>query len=448
MSQDASPRGYDGFHRLLHWTIALLILAAMALGLYANSLPQEGQGALAAIIGLFSVHKTVGVAVLLLVLVRIVWVTTRPHPRPLHPGRRLETLVADTVHWALYGGMVLMPLTGWLLHSAAPGEGFARILWPLGQRLPGVPVDAALSERFAAFHETGWLLLAVLIVLHVAGAVKHAIIDRDATMARMTHGRNLPEPPPDTRRARWLAPLLAVVLWAGVALAVPDKAAEDAPVTPVAEAVQSAPAAPAEADAPADTGAPAPPEAPPAGPAVPAAAPPTAAAAPEAAATAASAPAWSVRSGTVSITVKQGGAPVTGQFGTWTAQITYDEATGTGRVTADVDVTSLSLGAVSSNATGPDFLNAAAFPQARFEGAITRTDAGGAAHQATGTLTIAGVTRPATLPFDLTIEGTTATARGTLAVDRRDFGVGKGYADETTAGFAVPVAIELTATRD
>ena len=46
-------------------------------------------------------------------------------------------------------GMVLMPLTGWLLHSAAPG-GFSRILWPLGQRLPGVPENAALAERFAA----------------------------------------------------------------------------------------------------------------------------------------------------------------------------------------------------------------------------------------------------------------------------------------------------------
>ncbi|WP_134726994.1 cytochrome b/b6 domain-containing protein [Paracoccus luteus] len=443
LPHDPAPRGYDGFHRLLHWAIALLILSAIGLGLYASSLPQEGAAALAAIIQVFSVHKTVGVAVLLLALARIVWVATRPHPRPLHPERRLETLVADSVHWALYGGMVLMPLTGWLLHSAAPGEGFARILWPLGQRLPGVPIDAALSERFAAFHVTGWWLLAGLIAAHVAGALKHAVIDRDATLARMTHARNLPEPPPDTRRNRWLPPLLAVVLWAAVAViaqATPEEAADGAPV---AEAVDAAPAAalpdalPDALPAAASTDA------------VPAPAAPVVPADTPAADTAAAAvPTWTVQSGTVAISVNQAGAPVAGQFGTWTAQIAYDEATGTGSVTAVVDVTSLSLGAVSSTATGPDFLNAAANPQATFEGAITRAAQGSTAHQATGTLTIAGMTQPATLPFDLTIDGTTATARGTLAVDRRDFGVGKGYADESTAGFAVPVTVELTATRD
>lgn len=403
-----TSRAYGTVHRFLHWTIAVLILSAIALGLYAESFRAGGAATLARMVEVFSIHKTVGIAVLFLALVRIAWVLVQGHPRPLHPQRQLETLVASTVHWALYGGMVLMPLAGWLLHSAAPGGGFADILWPFGQRLPGVPQDAALSERFTAFHVNGWWLLAALVALHIGGALKHTIIDRDATLARMAGNAALvPEPPRHPQRHRWLPPLLALALWGG--LATWAATVERAPEAPPEQAAQQAPASVAPAE------------------------------------TAASA--WTVQSGTLGLSVTQAGVPVEGQFGTWTATIAYDETTGTGEVAAEVNIASLTLGAVSGMATGPDFLNAAAFPTARFEGQIARTTEGGTAHQATGTLTVAGQAQPATLPFDLTIEGDRATARVTLTLDRRDFGVGATYADESTVAFPVVVTIDLTATR-
>lgn len=404
-----TTRAYGTVHRFLHWTIALLILSAIALGLYAESFRAGGAATLARMVEVFSIHKTVGIAVLFLALARVLWVLVQGHPRPLHPQRRLETLVASTVHWALYGGMLLMPLAGWLLHSAAPGGGFADILWPFGQRLPGVPQDAALAERFTAFHVNGWWLLALLIALHIAGTLKHTVIDRDATLARMAGNAALvPEPPRQPRPNRWLPPLLALALWGGLAAwaATVERLPEAAPGQASEEA---APAAAASAE------------------------------------TAASA--WTVQSGTLGLSVTQAGVPVEGQFGTWTAAITYDETTGTGEVTAEINIASLTLGAISGMATGPDFLNAPAFPTARFEGTITRAAQGGTAHQATGTLTVAGQTQPATLPFDLTIAGDQATAQGTLTLDRRDFGVGATYADESTVAFPVVVLVNLSATR-
>lgn len=213
-----TPRAYGSVHRFLHWTIAALILSAIALGLYAESFRAGGAEALPRMVQAFSIHKTVGITVLFLALARILWVLVQGHPRPLHPERRLENLVASTVHWALYGGMVLMPLAGWLLHTSAPGGGFADILWPFGQRLPGVPQDAGLSERFTAFHVNGWWLLAALIGLHVAGALKHTIIDRDATLARMAgNAARVPEPPQGPRANPWVPPLLALALWGGLA---------------------------------------------------------------------------------------------------------------------------------------------------------------------------------------------------------------------------------------
>lgn len=398
-----TTRAYGSVHRFLHWSIALLILSAIALALHAQGLRSEGAQALPRLVGVFAVHKTIGLAVLTLALVRIAWVLVQGHPRPLHPQRRLETFLAATVHWALYGGMVLMPMAGWLLHSAAPGGGFADILWPFGQRLPVVPQDADLSDRFAAFHVNGWLLLGALVALHVAGALKHALIDRDATLARMAgSAAQLPAPPRHPRPNRWAPPLLALALWLGlgiwtVGVQMPGT---DRPTAALPDAAAPAPAS-----------------------------------------------GWVVQSGRLGLSVTQAGVPVEGQFGAWSATITYDEASATGKVLAEIDVASLTLGAVSGMATGPDFLNAPAFPTARFEGEITRAAEGGAAHQATGTLTVAGRTRPATLPFDLVIEGDRATARGTLTLDRRDFGVGAAHADEGTVAFPVTVTLDLTAAR-
>ena len=181
MSPMNTTRAYGWAARAFHWTVAVLILVALGLGLYAGSLPSGSDDELQAVFAAFSIHKTAGVAVLIIALARILWTLSQIRPRPLYPERRLETLLAETVHWALWIGMIVMPLSGWLLHSAAPG-GFSRILWPFGQRLPLVPQDAALAEGFARFHETGWWVLAGLILLHVAGALKHALIDRDHTL--------------------------------------------------------------------------------------------------------------------------------------------------------------------------------------------------------------------------------------------------------------------------
>ena len=398
MSPMNTTRAYGWAARAFHWTVAVLILIALGLGLYADSLPRGGEDQLQAIFAAFSIHKTAGMAVLLIATARILWTLSQIRPRPLHPERRLETWLAETVHWALWIGMIVMPLSGWLLHSAAPG-GFSRILWPLGQRLPLVPEDAALAESFARFHETGWWVLAALIVLHVAGALKHALIDRDHTLARMAgNPAYLPEPPAPAMPSRLrhvLAACAAVAIWGGTATISGRDSAEAQP----ASSVQPA----------------------------------------------ATASGWAVQQGTLGISVKQGGNDISGQFGQWQAQIDYAPETQTGRVDVTIDIASLTLGSVSDSAKGPDFLNASAHPTASFKAEILPPAAAGQPHVAHGTLTIAGKSIETDLPFDLVLEGETATAKGQMQVDRRDFGIGAGYADESTVGFAVVINFDLTA---
>src|SRR5690606_31615436 len=133
------------------------------LGLWAQRIPLDQ---MALKVQVFSVHKTLGLAALTVALARIGWALTQARPAPVHPDRRAETLLAEAVHWTLYGAMVLVPVTGWIEHAAT--EGYAPILWPLGQGLPLVPKSPALAMTMAGVHHVlAWVLIGS-IALHVA----------------------------------------------------------------------------------------------------------------------------------------------------------------------------------------------------------------------------------------------------------------------------------------
>ena len=205
--------GYDPVARLLHWVVALAILGTFGLGLWMTGLPAETEAEVTQVFRSYSFHKTLGVGVFGLAVLRIGWTLTHPGPGPLHPERRVENFLAHMTHWGLWIGMLALPATGFLHHTAAPG--FAPVLWPFGQTLPFIPADEALALIFRQMHELSGWLLAAFLALHVAGALKHALLDRDATLARMATGTGPPAAPAAKPR---LGVVLALALW--VALAV------------------------------------------------------------------------------------------------------------------------------------------------------------------------------------------------------------------------------------
>lgn len=412
MSLSNTSTRYGALARSLHWLTALLILSAIGLGLYADNLPYDTSETLAAKAQVFSLHKTIGIAAFFVAAIRIGSALLQPKPAPVHPDRRLETFAAETVHWALYISMLAVPLTGWVHHAAV--EGFAPILWPFGQGLPFVPKSETVSEIATALHWLFSKLLIASVILHVAGAVKHAVIDRDGVMARMTRGTSAGEA---GRAAHSPAPVLAALLiyLAGGVAAVSMTA--QAPDVPVAESAAPSPTVADSAVAAPQTPAPA------------------------------TANTWQVTEGTLAFTVQQMGAAVAGSLPNWTAEITFDETPVDGRhghVTVKIDTTTLTLGSVTEQAKATDFFDVANHPGAVFEADILPAASGYAAQ---GTLTLRGVTVPVVLPFTLTLEGDSAQMTGALQLDRRDFGMGASYGDEKTVGFGVDVAVTLTAKR-
>jgi polyisoprenoid-binding protein YceI len=110
----------------------------------------------------------------------------------------------------------------------------------------------------------------------------------------------------------------------------------------------------------------------------------------------------------------------------------------------NIDTTSLTLGSVTSTAVGPEFFNTSTYTTSVFEADISRIDAG-PRHMATGEVTLIGQTVPVLLEFELQTDGGSATMTGIAQMDRRDFGMGAGYSDESTVGFVVDVDVNLTA---
>ncbi|MEC8575106.1 MAG: cytochrome b/b6 domain-containing protein, partial [Pseudomonadota bacterium] len=171
------------------------MFAVFPLGYFANDLAHKitgpefngDQAVISRAVLLFSLHKTLGLALFATALLRILWALRQPKPAPLHPDRKAEVLAAEVVHWLLYGSLVLAPLSGWIHHAATTG--YAPIWWPFGQDLLFVPKSQAVADVFGGLH---WLFvwtLAAALGLHIAGALKHQVIDKDATLARMLPGK-------------------------------------------------------------------------------------------------------------------------------------------------------------------------------------------------------------------------------------------------------------------
>ncbi|WP_309472527.1 MULTISPECIES: cytochrome b/b6 domain-containing protein [Rhodobacterales] len=377
--------------KVFHWLTALMIFTVIPVGVIADRLALDAPLK----VPLFSAHKTLGVLIFIVAVCRILWALTQKKPGDLHLERRVETLIAHLVHWMLYIALVLVPLSGWLHHAATTG--FAPIWLPIGQDLPFIPKDESLAEVFAGLHWIWGKILVFSILLHIAGTLKHQIIDKDVTLSRMWFGNvALPDTSaPDPQRA---VPFIAVAIYllgtGGAAMSglMSHKSHDnDAPLAQVASE-------------------------------------------------------WVVTQGTLGIGITQLGNPVQGQFDDWTAAIQFDEnATGTlGTVTTTIAIGSLNLGSVGGQAMGADFFDADVFPTATFDADIT---ADGPAYLATGTLTIKDISVPVSLPFVLNLQGDTAEVAGSLALDRRDFAIGQSMADESNLGFDVAVTIMFTATR-
>lgn len=161
---------------ILHWTLAILIAAMVGVGWYMMYTEDEPGSE-----RFFNLHKSVGIVVFALVLLRIVWRLTHK-PAPLPPSvPRWEVTASLLAQRVLYACMFLLPVIGFI--GASYSEEGIRFF---GQQLPRlVTVDKDTAERFFGIHIVlAWTMVAI-IVLHAAGGLKHLLLDKDGVFQRM-----------------------------------------------------------------------------------------------------------------------------------------------------------------------------------------------------------------------------------------------------------------------
>ena len=184
---------------VLHWLIAIGVLFMLGLGWYMTGLPREGAKSNAYDLfnlGIytwqlaeevsprtfyFNLHKSLGVTLMALIAFRLYWRLTRQPPALLSSLKAWEKKLAESAHVLLYVLMIAMPVSG-LLMALYSKYG---IKWFGLAFLPGLD-NKAIREFFLVVHEWVGVAFALLILLHIAGALKHKFINKDETMKRMS----------------------------------------------------------------------------------------------------------------------------------------------------------------------------------------------------------------------------------------------------------------------
>lgn len=170
---------YGAVAQALHWLIALGFAVQFALAYYMTGLPLGPFK-----VEMYNLHKSIGVTLLVLAVLRLLWRWANPVPA-LPAGRPAwEHVASQASHAGLYGLILLQPLTGLaqVLYSQFPS-----VIW--GMKLPRIAQDKAMADAFGTAHfYLQWIVIA-LVAIHAAAALRHHLVLRDDVLVRMLPGR-------------------------------------------------------------------------------------------------------------------------------------------------------------------------------------------------------------------------------------------------------------------
>lgn len=390
-----------------HWLIAVMILALLPIGLFMGGMensPFKFQ--------VFAMHKSFGLLVFFLGLLRLVWrLFISPVPDHMENHKHWEVMLARAAHFWLYVCIIGMPLSGWLMSSA--GE------YPVP--FFGIPMpalmgkDENLGHLFKETHEILGYTLMFILALHIAGALKHHIMDGDETLQRMT-----------SLRRNWFITALVVTLAAasyGAIAAISIFGEEEDEPRPAITSQQDRGTQTSVMDEAANKAV-------------------DTSKLPE--------HGWAIVPANSHLTFQAVlyKEPFTGTLKNFSGTIVFnpdDLSSAFADIVIDMAQVDSGDDNRDTNMLGADWFNVEAFPQSHF---VTKSfeKAGDNSYVAVGDLTLRGVTMPLAVPFTLEIKDKTAHMKAEFSLNRSTFGVGQGqWQADDTVGQDVKVMLDLTA---
>lgn len=425
------PVRYSTVGIVLHWLIAALVIFEVGLGLRMEGAHGRDKFAV------FQLHKSVGITILLLIMLRILRRLT--HRPPAVGAAGLEKLIATFVHGAFYLILLALPISGWIIVSSSkilvPTLLYGIVPWPHVPGIAALPAAAKATWNGAAdfIHVNLVTLIYALFALHVAGALKHHFFDRDAVIARMA---------PGVRAGSWTDPRLLLIGAGAIGAAVfglwlaplggPSSAARSA--ASVAAAPYPLPPAPVAATSPM------------AEPPAEAQTAPVEVAqsvATDAAEAAKSVSSWAIQPGSaIAFHTVWSGEAVNGGFTRFNGEIVFSSALlDQSHVKVTIDTGSVFSGDSQRDATlkGDDWFAVASRGRAVFQAKKFRK-AGADRYVANGTLQLKGITLPIEVGFTLKIAGNVATMHGSATLNRLAYKIGEGEYSSTSE---IPAAVKI-----
>ncbi|MEZ5788086.1 MAG: cytochrome b [Xanthobacteraceae bacterium] len=179
----SAPEGQSGYTlpaRMLHWLTAIIVIGMIPAGIYmvnASAGPTKDL--------LFNLHRSFGVVLLPIMLLRLTYrvlVPPPPLPKDIPPMQRLG---AHATHWALYALLIIQPIVGWIATSAYRAP--ISVFW-LFELPPIWAEDRPFSETMFFVHRMLGLTIAALVLVHIAAALYHHFVRRDDVLLRMVRG--------------------------------------------------------------------------------------------------------------------------------------------------------------------------------------------------------------------------------------------------------------------
>jgi cytochrome b561 len=168
--------------RGLHWLIAVLVIAQFVIGSVAEEMKLTP-----AKLDLFVWHKSIGVTVLALAVLRLLWRLANPPPAMPAGTPRWEHRLAALGHWALYALIFVVPISGWLVSDASRVPFKAYYVVPMPDI---IETSRSLQEAAEEVHEVLTMTLLVVVIVHIAAALRHHFLLHDDVLRRMLTGRH------------------------------------------------------------------------------------------------------------------------------------------------------------------------------------------------------------------------------------------------------------------
>ncbi len=180
MALKNSELNYGLVSRANHWLTAIIFIALLTIGLYMTGLePSDDKFAL------YALHKSMGIAIFVLMLLRLIWLKVSPNPQQISHNK-FEHILGHAVKGLLYLAMLGMPISGWIMSNSGGHD----VSFFTFFTLPHIVAEHELINTISGFmHRTFGTILVAIVLLHIAGALKHHFVYKDVTLLRML-GRN------------------------------------------------------------------------------------------------------------------------------------------------------------------------------------------------------------------------------------------------------------------